>query len=675
MLPKKYFGRSGGGSCYNLAQSCFLKNALLATKNGLRWEGTRRGVAFPPSPPFPSPALLYFWSRVITKSERCGPFNPSAYGKKSQSESNNLFPLDQHTALLLFEASFARCMPLSRVKLNTIFGSSTTTTPWVFFSHKNAGNQIFLSSDSALRRMPPARKKSSEVPVAAEQPVSQDPCPTTVALEVHIQKTTEMADRAAAVLTTMFRSVIEGPLVYLCPREDVDPTADPRARTWEWPRIYHEGESMPIMAACIDPTALPPRVLVVHAISFASDESMSVYRDVGSDERLLGILEGAEGILQGNQESKLADGEGFHSIALERLLSPGGGGGGSACGGGVPPSQSAPQSAPPGWKMVSNGSRASTVADICAANGLPYVHGCGCYELSAKSEKVSADKLLVARNKSTGEILAGTVEVRKRLGLPLGEAKLAASHVPAPWTLFINSTSPNRTIPPQGNVLIRVEGLPPKKTTKKAGKRRRKGDDDEEGDEEDEDGDEGEESAPEGDDYPEHKKLATRNAAAARKNFFNQTLPFQVKGKSGKVFYCRGVPECNIDNYDDNWEWPRAYVGEESQPITGAVWGVEGNCPFLVAIYSLSLKGDESCMYYILKGPFVDKEEAMHVMQLLDPNGGPSDVECVVPSDLSDAFSVSSGDDEVKRFYCPALECCVTPQMLCPSAQSSDLSR
>ena len=313
-----------------------------------------------------------------------------------------------------------------------------------------------------------------------------------------------------------------------------------------------------------------------------------------------------------------------------------------------------------GWKMVSNGSRASTVADICAANGLPYVHGCGCYELSAKGEKLSADKQLVARNKSTGEILVGTVDVRKRLGLPLGEAKLVASHVPAPWTLFINSTSPNRTIPPQGNVLIRVEGLPPKKTTKKAGKRRRTGDDDEEGDEEDEDGDEGEESAPEGDDYPEHKKLATRNAATARKNFFNQTLPFQVKGKSGKVFYCRGAQHCRIDLYDGNWEWPRAYVGGDSQPVTGAVWGVEGKRLFLVAIFSISLTAEECGMYYVLKGPFADEEQATHMINLFFD-------EDVVPSDVCRAFSVSSGEDEVKRFDCPALEAGVTLEMLCPS--------
>eukprot|EP00760_Papus_ankaliazontas_P017255 PhM_4_TR17085/c0_g1_i1/m.37392 len=95
-----------------------------------------------------------------------------------------------------------------------------------------------------------------------------------------------------------------------------------------------------------------------------------------------------------------------------------------------------------------------TFAELCAANKLPYSHGCGFYELQA-SEKVSDSKVLVACDEESGEVVAGGAEVRARLHLQ-GKATLAPKDVPKGWTLYVSSTSSNRKLKP-GTAMIRLD--------------------------------------------------------------------------------------------------------------------------------------------------------------------------------------------------------------------------
>lgn len=97
-----------------------------------------------------------------------------------------------------------------------------------------------------------------------------------------------------------------------------------------------------------------------------------------------------------------------------------------------------------------------TFADLCAKKHIPYSHGCGFYQL-ASSETVSMGKLLVATNEDSGEIVAGSTEVRAKLKLGAATA-LKPAMVPSPWTLYVNSTSSNRGLKPKTTVMIKVGG-------------------------------------------------------------------------------------------------------------------------------------------------------------------------------------------------------------------------
>ena len=109
---------------------------------------------------------------------------------------------------------------------------------------------------------------------------------------------------------------------------------------------------------------------------------------------------------------------------------------------------------PDNWKLLKVSSK-MTFEELCRTAGLPYVHGCGFYELSG-AEMVPDKKVLVASNEESGEVISGGEEVRRRLGLE-GKIMLNPRMIASPWTLYVNSTSANRCLKPNTTVAIRLD--------------------------------------------------------------------------------------------------------------------------------------------------------------------------------------------------------------------------
>lgn len=82
--------------------------------------------------------------------------------------------------------------------------------------------------------------------------------------------------------------------------------------------------------------------------------------------------------------------------------------------------------------------------------GMTYTQGCAYYQLS-KNEKIQANKQICVQNKKNGKVFTGT-EARNILGLPNYEVKV--SPVNADFTIFVQSTSVNRKLMPNTNLLV-----------------------------------------------------------------------------------------------------------------------------------------------------------------------------------------------------------------------------
>ena len=293
------------------------------------------------------------------------------------------------------------------------------------------------------------------------------------------------------------------------------------------------------------------------------------------------------------------------------------------------------------WKVVANMSGTNTFAAICSEHGLPYFHGCGFYELT-KSEKVSKSKALVAMNEETSEIIDGSDAVRAKLNLGSGDVNISKSDIPKPWTLYVNSTSPNRGIPKGTTVLIRnssAAGSSSLSAKRAAGTV----DFDTLGADNDE--------VENKEDLRKHARSTYPLAADALKKFIAFSAPITLDGPNGDSKYiARGTMLDRLPNEDwDAFDWPHAFVGEESQPVFAAVWKLEDRqSTRLVAVYVLSTGGDETSVFF---DPTWDEEERSVLEDLGEDACVP-----ITNSDMADAFSVSSGDYPAKCFYCPALE-------------------
>ena len=97
----------------------------------------------------------------------------------------------------------------------------------------------------------------------------------------------------------------------------------------------------------------------------------------------------------------------------------------------------------------------STVKKTCEEHNIAPTRGIG-YYLLAKKEKVSQSKDLVLYDAISDSVLAvGNAPVRLYLGLPTDAPTLSPDDVGTGLLLFVNSTSPNRKIPP-GPLLLAI---------------------------------------------------------------------------------------------------------------------------------------------------------------------------------------------------------------------------
>ncbi|CUI14924.1 Hypothetical protein, putative, partial [Bodo saltans] len=268
---------------------------------------------------------------------------------------------------------------------------------------------------------------------------------------------------------------------------------------WEdilhWPRAFGGNEAQLVSGAVFTDSS-PPILTAVFTFSTTADETSLFFTKEGDDAEFFEtVIERVEEQGCRCAEDALSPSSGdyevdvLHCPALQLVTSANqftfanqtknGTGSKGAAGGGAAAAEN--------WKLVANPNTPRTFHEICVAEMLPYSHGCGCYEL-VKSEKVSKDKFLVAMNEDNGEIIEGGDVVRARLGLPSGDANIGKQHVPKPWTLYVNSTSPNRKVPVGVSALIRVGASAPPKASKKAPAKRSRDDDDEDDDDEEDDG-------------------------------------------------------------------------------------------------------------------------------------------------------------------------------------------
>eukprot|EP00756_Hemistasia_phaeocysticola_P061309 Hpha_TRINITY_DN4796_c0_g1::TRINITY_DN4796_c0_g1_i1::g.130640::m.130640 len=97
---------------------------------------------------------------------------------------------------------------------------------------------------------------------------------------------------------------------------------------------------------------------------------------------------------------------------------------------------------------------AVTMTELCAAAGVAYKSGQGFYQL-AKPEKVSANKKLIAIHLD-GRCVQGD-GVRDQVGLGSGDTLVNPGGLGG-WSLFVQTTSPNRKLTPGTKVLIAGAG-------------------------------------------------------------------------------------------------------------------------------------------------------------------------------------------------------------------------
>jgi hypothetical protein len=83
----------------------------------------------------------------------------------------------------------------------------------------------------------------------------------------------------------------------------------------------------------------------------------------------------------------------------------------------------------------------------------PYRKSTGFYQLSKPEKAVQDYKVIVARNKNTGAVYGGTIEIRQLLGLPTYGTISLKPGDHGDWDLFVQSTSVNRVLMPGTSAL------------------------------------------------------------------------------------------------------------------------------------------------------------------------------------------------------------------------------
>ena len=133
------------------------------------------------------------------------------------------------------------------------------------------------------------------------------------------------------------------------------------------------------------------------------------------------------------------------------------------------------------------------------------------------------------------------------------------------------------------------------------------------------------------------------NAADIAAKFVAGTFGTEFTSAVGHKYVVRGVPSEDYAEYEGSpTEWPRC-LNTEGTLVTGVMVEVsQPGAPQLVGLWAFSVMGDET-LEYDLEGA---KEECWEFMRANEDR---------VDGEWNDAFSVSSGDQAVASFDCPAL--------------------
>lgn len=97
----------------------------------------------------------------------------------------------------------------------------------------------------------------------------------------------------------------------------------------------------------------------------------------------------------------------------------------------------------------------STFKDLCSKYKVTWQDGCGYYAV-VRSAKIHNGKELLLQNYKTNKFIVGREAVLRATKWPDSELKKGAKDVPADHTLFVQSESCNRVIPPGTQVLFEV---------------------------------------------------------------------------------------------------------------------------------------------------------------------------------------------------------------------------
>lgn len=150
------------------------------------------------------------------------------------------------------------------------------------------------------------------------------------------------------------------------------------------------------------------------------------------------------------------------------------------------------------------------------------------------------------------------------------------------------------------------------------------------------------------DDYPsdKHLKRSQENAVIAAENFKSKSIKKTwIDPETKKEFQVRAAKaEDYCDLPELGWSWPRAWVSGESQPVAVAVWWKD----LLVEILTFSPSRDKTNSYFLF-----GFEDPPVIEELDEFKDSFEDEEMKIPEDF---FNAGGDSEDVKKFYCPALE-------------------
>ncbi len=145
------------------------------------------------------------------------------------------------------------------------------------------------------------------------------------------------------------------------------------------------------------------------------------------------------------------------------------------------------------------------------------------------------------------------------------------------------------------------------------------------------------------DDLSAVRQLQVDNASAIAAKFIAGTFAADFTSRAGRKYVVRGVPSEDYAEHEGApTEWPRC-LNIEDTLVTGAMIEVSHpDTPQLVGLWAFSVKGDETVEYDLESA----KEECWEFIEANEDR---------IDGEWNDAFSVSSGDEAVASFDCPAL--------------------